>query len=166
MALKQAASSEFVAYAKSVRRNASVLAQTLTSYGYTITSGGTENHLLLWDLRPQRLSGSKMERICELAAITLNKNCVPGDTSAITPGGIRIGTAALTTRGFGESDFEKVAEFLHRAVLIAAEVQEKLPGKKLLKDFDAAIRDVPAVVTLKDEVEAFAARFPMPGYSP
>ena len=70
------------------------------------------------------LTGSKVEKVLELASITTNKNSIPGDTSAINPGGVRLGTPALTTRGLDEADFDRVAEFLHRASEIAVQAQE------------------------------------------
>ncbi|MFN4352980.1 MAG: hypothetical protein ACK4F6_19460, partial [Hylemonella sp.] len=60
-----------------------------------LATGGTDNHLLLWDLRPQGLTGSKLEKLCELAGITLNKNAVYGDRSALSPGGVRVGTVRV-----------------------------------------------------------------------
>lgn len=75
---------------------------------------GTDNHLILWDLRPTGITGSKMELACDLCHITLNKNAVYGDASAMTPGGVRIGTPAMTSRGLKEADWEKIAEFLDR----------------------------------------------------
>ena len=75
---------------------------------------GTENHLCLVDLRPKGVDGSRVERVLELAHIAANKNTVPGDKSALVPGGLRMGAPALTSRGFTETDFEKVAEFVDR----------------------------------------------------
>ncbi|ORX72442.1 glycine hydroxymethyltransferase [Linderina pennispora] len=163
VALKQAASPEFVQYAKQVRANTQALAKTLTGHGYRLSSGGSDNHLVLWDLKPQGLTGSKIEKICEFVNITLNKNSVCGDKSAVTPGGVRIGTSALTSRGFKEEDFVQVGEFLHRIVEIADEVQ-KAAGSKLLKDFLAAAKDNDKIVQLQKDVEAFATSFPMPGF--
>merc|ERR1712157_554024 len=74
------------------------------------------NHLVLWDLKPQGITGSKFEKICDKVSITLNKNCVPGDRSAVTPGGVRIGTPALTTRMMGEEDFQQIAVFFIEAL--------------------------------------------------
>jgi glycine hydroxymethyltransferase len=74
-----------------VQKNAQALAAALMSHGYTLVTSGTENHLVLWDLRPEGVSGSKMEKVCDLAHITLNKNAVVGDLSAMNPGGVRIG---------------------------------------------------------------------------
>ena len=116
-------SPEFKQYAQNVKANAQAVAKALMAKGYKMATGGTENHLVLWDLRPQGLTGSKMEKICDAVSITLNKNAVVGDRSALTPGGVRIGAPALTSRGFTEADFEKVAGFLDRALQIALEIQ-------------------------------------------
>ena len=84
------------------------------SLDYTLVSGGTDNHLVLVDLKPSGVDGARVQSVLDLASITVNKNSVPGDKSAIIPGGVRIGTPALTTRGFKEDDFVKVADFLDR----------------------------------------------------
>mmetsp|Transcript_14018 Transcript_14018/g.24373 ORF Transcript_14018/g.24373 Transcript_14018/m.24373 type:complete len:456 (+) Transcript_14018:100-1467(+) len=159
--LKEVMSPEFKQYAVQVRKNAQALGAALNKYGYSLATGGTDNHLLLWDLRPQGITGSKIETLCDRCHITLNKNAVPGDKSALSPGGVRIGTPALTTRGFVESDFEKVAEFLHRAVQIAAKIQEE--RGKALKDFKAGLDNNADLEQLKEDVHAFANPFPMPG---
>ena len=88
----------------------------LLSLGYTLVSGGTDNHLVLVDLKPSGVDGARAQSVLDLASVTVNKNSVPGDKSAIIPGGVRIGTPALTTRGFKEDDFVKVADFLDRCV--------------------------------------------------
>lgn len=97
-----------------------------------------------------------------ISSITVNKNSIHGDKSAVTPGGVRLGTAALTSRSFKEEDFVKVAEFLHRTVQIALDVQERT-GSKMLKDFIAALEGSPDILQLKSDVEEFAKSFPMPG---
>jgi len=85
---------------------------------------------------------------------------VRGDVSAATPGGVRIGTPALTTRGFGEADFVRVAEYLHEAVELALALQQRSGTK--LKDFVAEMEAEPAVADLRERVRAFATEFPMP----
>ena len=82
--LKEVVTPEFKTYIQQVKKNAVALSDRLQSLGYSIASGGTENHLVLWDLKPQGLTGSKFEKVCDQVCITLNKNCVPGDVSAIT----------------------------------------------------------------------------------
>jgi glycine hydroxymethyltransferase len=100
-------------------------------------------------------------------AITLNKNSVPGDQSAVVPGGVRIGTPALTTRGFREQDFVRVADLIHRAVGIALDLKATTPAPGKLKDFVAHATGAGAaredVRQLREEVEGFASGFPMPG---
>ena len=124
--LKEVATEEFRVYARQVVANAQALAAALVKRGYTLATGGTDNHLILWDLRPQKLTGNKFELICDEVSITLNKNSIHGDTSALTPGGVRVGAPALTSRGFKEADFEAVAEFLHKAVLLSLQLQSSL----------------------------------------
>lgn len=167
VALKAATRPEFVEYQKQVILNARALSKTLTDLGYTIVSGGTDNHLILVDLKPSGIDGARVQTVLDLVSITLNKNSVPGDKSAIVPGGIRVGTPALTTRGFREEDFEKVAHFIDRAVQIAKNIKEMTPEPAKLKDFVAFANSEgpnrPDVQALKEEVEAFASQFPMPG---
>jgi glycine hydroxymethyltransferase len=162
VALKEANTPEFKEYALQVKKNAAKLADELTKKGYKMVTGGTDNHLVLWDLRPQGLTGNKMEKLYELASISVNKNAVPGDTSALSPGGVRVGVPALTTRGFTEEDFVKVAEFLDRGVKIALDIQGKVG--KLMKDFSVAVESNEDVKQLKHDVEVFAKAFPLPGH--
>lgn len=161
VALKEAMTPEFKLYIKQVRANARTLGEHLVKKGYHLITGGTDNHLILWDLRPNGVTGSKVEKICDIAHITLNKNAVAGDTSALAPGGIRIGAPAMTSRGLVEEDFIKIGDFLDRVVQIALEIQKET-GKKL-KDFSAAAEKNEAVAALRDEVTAFSSEFPMPG---
>lgn len=120
--LKEVATPAFKEYSQQVKANARALAAALVSKGYVMATGGTDNHLVLWDLRPLGITGAKMQTVCDDVNITLNKNSIYGDRSAVSPGGVRIGTPALTTRGFTAADFEKVAELLHKAVLVGGDV--------------------------------------------
>ena len=162
VALKSVATPEFGAYAAQVQKNAAALGARLVSYGYTIVTGGTDNHLVLWDLRPEDITGSKMEKVCDMAHITLNKNAVVGDVSAMAPGGCRIGAPAMTSRGLKEADFEAVADMLHEALLLCKDVQASTG--KMLKAFNAALESDKRIPALRTRVEAFAASFPMPGF--
>lgn len=163
--MRQVATEEFKAYGKQVRTNCAALAKALMNKGYKLATDGTDNHLILWNLRPQNLTGSKLSFICDQASITLNKNAIHGDKSAFSPGGVRIGTPALTSRGFKEEDFVVVADFCHRACVIAVEIQNSMEGKKL-KDFkNKALGEFkPKIDALRADVEKFAVKFPMPGY--
>merc|ERR1719331_2149315 len=163
--LKEVATPEFNAYAKQVRANAQALCAYLVGKGYKLTTNGTENHLMLWDLRPLGLTGSKVEKVLEMAHITLNKNAVHGDVSAMSPGGVRIDAPAMTSRGLKEKDFKHIGEFLHRLVEIALATQEK-SGKKLA-DFNKALAEEETagkIKAIRAEVEAWAGKFFMPGH--
>jgi len=164
-ALKMAQTPEFRAYQEQVLKNAQALCRALQSRGFDIVSGGTDNHLVLLDLRSKGVDGARTERVLELANISTNKNTVPGDRSALIPSGLRLGTPALTTRGLVERDFERVAELLARGVEITAEAKQQASGGKL-KDFLAYLKeaDLPQVRELRAEVEGFAQSFPTVGF--
>ncbi|KAF9805622.1 hypothetical protein IEO21_08993 [Rhodonia placenta] len=168
-ALLQACQPTWKAYAKQVIANAKALGEELVAQGYKLQTQGTDNHLVLWDLRPLGLTGSKLEKLCDLVGITINKNAVSGDASAQVPGGIRLGTSALTSRNMLEADVRIVADFLHRAVQLAL-VLQKEAGSKLLKDFvrvasveEEGKEGARKVRELRREVRAFARRWPVPG---
>jgi glycine hydroxymethyltransferase len=129
--------------------------------GYKLVTDGTDNHIVLWDLRPIGLTGSKMENICDHLGITINKNAVHGDKSALVPGGVRLGTSALTSRNMGKSEFKTIAGFLDDAVNIALDIQTK-SGKKLV-DFSRACTLDSRIHQLKQKIQEFAQTFPMPG---
>ena len=160
--LLQASKPEFKDYIIQVKKNAKAMADELMSLGHTLVTGGTDNHLMLLNVRERGLTGSKFEKMCDAIHITLNKNTIIGDKSAITPGGVRIGTPAITTRGYDESDSRQVAKFLDRACKLSIEIQEK-EGKKL-NDFVAALEHNGGVKQLAADVEGFATQFPIPGF--
>ncbi|MFA6714178.1 MAG: serine hydroxymethyltransferase [Victivallaceae bacterium] len=142
---KEAMSAEFKAYQKQVCVNAKVLADELTKRGFRIVSGGTDNHLMLVDLRPKNATGKLVANILDKALITVNKNMIPFDPEKpFVTSGIRIGTPAVTTRGMKEAEMVKIAEFIERAVEIG--------------DNDEAL------AVLREEVKAFANCFPMPSF--
>lgn len=108
---------EFKDYAAQVKKNAAAMAQKFLSLGYDVISGGTDNHLMLIDLRNKNVSGKEAEHLLHEAGFTTNKNMVPfDDKSAFVTSGIRIGTAAMTTRGMKESEAELVAEWIDRII--------------------------------------------------
>ena len=117
VAFGEALRPEFKRYAAAVVENAKVLAETLVAGGFAITTGGTDNHLMLVDLRPKKLTGKGSEHSLEAAGITCNKNGIPFDPEkpAITSG-VRLGTPAATTRGFGVAEFRKVGELIQRVL--------------------------------------------------
>ena len=180
VALKQAQSPDFHAYQSQVLANAKAFAKRLGDdkgkggLGYSIVSGGTDNHLVLADLKPHGVDGGRVERVLELVGVAANKNTVPGDRSALVPGGLRMGTPAMTTRGFNEDDFVRVADVVDRAVAIAARVDktvraaakdkgEKSPGKlKLFLDHLGNGDNEPEIVQLRSEVEDWVGTYPLP----
>lgn len=180
VALKQAQSPEFQTYQSHVLANAKAFAKRLGEpkgkggLGYSLVSGGTDNHLVLVDLKPQGIDGSRVERILELVGVAANKNTVPGDRSALVPGGLRMGTPAMTTRGFSEDDFVRVADVVDRAVTIALRLNktvrkaaeergEKLPGKlKFFMDHLGNGENDPEIVQLKSEVADWVGTYPLP----
>lgn len=108
---------EYMAYCVQLVKNAQVMAKALTEKGYKIISGGTDNHLMLIDLRNKNITGKEAERVLGLADITVNKNMVPyDDKSPFTTSGIRIGSPAITSRGLKEKDCLKVVEFIDAAI--------------------------------------------------
>merc|ERR1711879_525145 len=107
------------------------------------------------------LTGSKVEKVCEAASISLNRNAVHGDASALSPGGVRIGTPAMTTRGLKENGFVKIAEFLDRVLQISLQLQKE-KGKKL-KDFEEGLKECKDVEALRTDVKAFASSLGYPG---
>jgi glycine hydroxymethyltransferase len=136
---------EFKTYARQIIKSAQFLAASLTQKGYRLVSGGTDNHLMLVDLRArdERLTGADAEKALEAAGIISNKNGVPNDPRPPkVTSGIRLGTPALTTRGLKEADMTAVAGFIDRALV----------GRE----------DAAALAKLRDEVAEFALRFPMP----
>ncbi|HEU4585899.1 MAG TPA: serine hydroxymethyltransferase [Gemmatimonadaceae bacterium] len=117
VALKEAMEPSFVEYAKQVVANARALAGALMERGYSIVSGGTDNHLMLVDLRAQGITGKAAEAALGVAHITVNKNTVPGETqSPFVTSGMRIGTSAVTTRGMKESEMRTIAGMIDRVL--------------------------------------------------
>jgi glycine hydroxymethyltransferase len=122
VSFKEALAPTFKDYAARVVANARALSDALTSHGFQIVSGGTDNHLMLVDLRNRGLTGKEAQLALDGAAITVNKNTVPKETqSPFVTSGIRIGTAAVTTRGFGESEMARVAQLIDRVLSAASD---------------------------------------------
>merc|ERR1719210_1357979 len=164
VALKQAQSPEFRLYQEQVMKNAKAFGESLQGQKFDLVSSGTDNHLVLVDLRSKGVNGSKAEVLCEEVSIVLNKNTIPGDKSAMNPNGLRVGTPAMTSRGLVEKDFERVGNFIAEAVDVAAEVQ-KQSGPKLV-DFKRLLKESPPaeLLSLKAEIESFASRFETVGF--
>ena len=115
---KEALSPEFKEYQKQIVKNASALASALMERGFDLVSGGTDNHLMLVDLRKMDLTGKDMEKLLDSVHITCNKNTVPNDPkSPFVTSGLRMGTPAVTSRGLKEDDMEKIAEAIKLAII-------------------------------------------------
>jgi glycine hydroxymethyltransferase len=115
VALAEADTPEFVAYARQIVKNAKALAEKLLEYGFNLVSGGTDNHLMLIDLRNKGIAGKKLAKALDRARIVTNYNTVPGDTAPpLNPSGLRLGTPAITTRGMKEPEAQQIATFIHR----------------------------------------------------
>lgn len=133
----------FKQYAAQVVANAKALAARLSMLGYRIVSGGTENHVLLVDLRPAGLNGKQAQEALDLAGITVNKNAIPFDTESIMKsGGIRIGTPAMTTRGMKEEEMMEIADLIHDAL--------------------QNVENAGELSRIQKRVHAFTSRFPLP----
>lgn len=115
VAMAEADTPEFVAYAKQVVRNAKALAEKLMEYGFKLVTGGTDNHLMLIDLRNKNIPGKKMAKALDRARIVSNYNTIPGDPAPpMNPNGVRMGTPAITTRGMKEPQAREIATFINR----------------------------------------------------
>ncbi|XP_018619823.1 serine hydroxymethyltransferase, cytosolic [Scleropages formosus] len=167
VALKQALTPEFKTYQVQVLANCRALAGALVEKGYKVVTGGSDNHLILVDLRPNGTDGGRAEKVLEACAIACNKNTCPGDKSALRPSGLRLGSPALTSRGLLEDDFRKVADFIHRGIQLTLEIQKNMDPKATLKEFKDVLAQSEKYRTktkeIREEVEAFAGRFLMPG---
>lgn len=165
-ALKQAQTKEFEEYQSRVVDNSTHFVSALQNIGYNIVSGGTDNHLALINLHNKHIGGAHIEKVCELSNIALNKNTVPGDKSAMNPGGIRVGTPAMTTRGCLTNDFKEIAGFIDQAVCIGLDIQNEV-GNAKFKDFKDGVENngvgAKQIAELKANVTKFARQFPLIG---
>uniref|UniRef100_A0A7N0ZWV3 Serine hydroxymethyltransferase n=1 Tax=Kalanchoe fedtschenkoi TaxID=63787 RepID=A0A7N0ZWV3_KALFE len=162
VALKQVATPEFRAYMKQVKKNALALANALLRRNCRLVTGGTDTHLIIWDLRTMGLTGKNYEKVCEMCHITLNKATIFSDNGMVVPGGVRIGTPAMTSRGCLESDFETIAGFLFKAAHIAITVQRE--HGKMPKAFWKGLQSNTDIVELRKRVKSFATQFAMPAF--
>ena len=142
VALKLAAEPSFAVYQRQTLANSKALAEALVGYGFQLVSGGTDNHLILIDLRSRKLTGKALEHALNEAGLTVNKNAVPFDTEKPTiTSGVRIGTPAVTTRGFREPEMKRIAEWIDR-------ISRDVENASLMK-------------TVRAEVRELCARFPV-----
>ena len=148
-----------------VIKNMQAGSEYLLNKGFKLVSGGTDNHLCLIDMRSKGTDGGRIQALTEHTLISLNKNTVPGDKSALNPSGIRIGSPAMTTRGCKTGDYIQIMKFLERVTEITNNISKKVPGTKL-KDFKEALKgelENSEIISLRKEVEDFTKEFPVPG---
>ncbi len=149
VALKEAAAPDFQTYAHQIVANSKALAAALTERGYSLVSGGTDNHLILIDLTPQEIGGKPAARALDRAGIEVNYNTVPFDTrKPFDPSGLRVGTSSITTRGLTEQHMPQVAAWMDETIGAAT------------KQDDAVIDRIAG------QVRELLAGFPMPGFAP
>ena len=136
VALGEALQPEFKDYQSRILKNAQALAASLTESGFDLVSGGTDNHLMLVDLRKARVTGKEMEKRLDEVNITVNKNAIPNDPEKpFVTSGIRVGTPAVTTRGFREEDMKVIGELMWQTAT----------------DFDAKAEEIRAAVAALTE---------------
>ena len=165
VALKQAQTPEFRQYQEQVIKNAKQLEHSFKARGYRLVTNGTDNHMVLLDLKPLSLDGARVEAVLEQVNIACNKNTTPGDKSALTPCGIRIGAPAMTSRGMGEQDFDRIVGYIDQCIKLCQQIQASLPKEaNKQKDFKAkvATKTIPEIQSLKEEIAAWAGTFPLP----
>ncbi len=152
VALKEAATDEFRAYAARIVANARTLSEALKGHGFSLSSGGTDNHLILMDMTSKGLTGKQMAKTLDAAGVVCNFNRIPFDPRpALNPSGIRIGTPAVTSRGFGADEMVQLAGWMARVAAVRADESLELEDRRRVYKEVAA------------EVKALCDRFPAPG---
>jgi glycine hydroxymethyltransferase len=161
-ALLQVSTNEFVNYSKQVIRNSKYLSELLKKKGFELVTDGTDNHLMIVNLKNMGVTGSKFEKVAELCNISVNKNTIAVDKSALNPSGVRIGTAAMTTRGFVEKDFEFVSIILDKVAKLTVEIQSKSDSDKLVDFMKTTELYKVETEKIKKEVSEYCKHFPLP----
>ncbi|EKD64554.1 MAG: hypothetical protein ACD_50C00344G0005 [uncultured bacterium] len=166
VALKEAGSSSFKKYGEQIVKNNKALAEELVKYDFNLVSGGTDNHLILIDLRNKKINGKVAAFALEIAGIVLNMNGVPFDTMPpLYPSGIRLGTPAITTRGMKEKEMVKIAEWINKVI---DEVKgTSLPGDRqervgFMKSFRKKAEKNKKLLEIAKEIKSFCSKFPVP----
>lgn len=131
----EASTPEFIEYQKRVVGNCKTLGQALQEKGFRLVSGGTDNHLLLIDLRNKNITGKEAEALLDQCGITTNKNTIPGDPNGpFVTSGLRIGTAAVTSRGFGKEEMQRVAEAIALIIDNPEDENAAVEAKSIVKE--------------------------------
>ncbi|MBO7132485.1 serine hydroxymethyltransferase [Candidatus Saccharibacteria bacterium] len=155
VAFGEALKPEFKTYAKNIVKNAKTLAEELMKRGFVLQGGGTENHLILADMKKGfDINGKIYEKALDLIGLTLNANALPGDQGgAFKPNGVRLGTPAITTRGLGEKEMKKIAEWMEK-------IAKLCQGYETINDFEK--EQSKEISKLREEVKILSLKFPVP----
>lgn len=157
VAFGEALQPEFKEYAKNIVKNAKTLAKELMNRGFILQGGGTDNHLILVDIKKSyNIDGKTYEKALDLVGLTLNANALPGDTGgAFKPNGVRLGTPAITTRGMGEPEMVKIAKWMEEVAKLCQKA-----NADGIKDIETTYPEEFAVI--REEVKTLALKFPVP----
>lgn len=161
-ALKQVATDEYKTYAKQVIANARTLAYHLQMAKISVATGGSDNHIVLMNVTAAGCNAARYERLCELVNVSVNKNTMSHDKSALNPSGIRLGTSAMTSRGFVEDDFIFVSMVLAKLIDLCKRIESRTSSKSLaefndkIKEFETEIQEI------KNEVVGYVSKLPYP----
>ena len=159
-ALKEANSDEFKAYQRQVLNNSRALADELMKNGIDIFTKGTDNHIVMVDLRSKKIDGGRVEYLFNNLNITINKNTIKGDVSALRPSGLRLGSPAMTTRDCTEKDFRFIANLIIRGVDFALKNNTFKKASEYNHTIDQKAKSDPELLALKQEVIDFAGKLP------
>jgi glycine hydroxymethyltransferase len=161
--LKEAQAPAFKEYQTQVLKNIKVLGESLEKKGYKLATGGTDLHLILVNVKPKGVDGERVAQLFDYINISVNKNTLPGDKSAVVPSGIRLGAHFMTTRGLIEKDFLDVGNFIDRGIELVKSVKDECGGTKIA-DFKNWLKKSggsdPRFTKLRDEVVHFCNQFP------
>jgi glycine hydroxymethyltransferase len=154
--LHQANSQEFVDYQSQVLKNSKLMSEMFLEKGYKLMTGGTENHMILMTLKGQGVDGAQVEFLLNEMDITINKNTVKGDTSALRPSGLRLGSPPMTTRGCKEQEFKEIVDFVHEGIQITKDLSKE--GEKLVtfKNRIKKAKKESNMVSFKNRVNEFS----------
>jgi len=164
IALEEASKPSFKVYAKQIVANAKALAKTLIDAGLSLTTGGTDNHLMVVDLRPQGLSGNVVAQALEVAHIVVNKNSVPYDPNPpFYPSGIRLGTPAVTTRGMRERDMKQIGQWIAQTIREVSSYRLPLSERvQYIQSVSRQLSEHPKLRAMASDVVAVCRQYPVP----
>lgn len=165
VALKEAAKPTFIKYGEQIVKNSKTLADELNKFDFNLVSGGSDNHLILIDLRNKGINGAVGALALEVAGIVMNKNGVPFDTMPpFYPSGLRLGTPAITTRGMKEKDMKKIALWMNRVMEEVSDLslpEDKEERREVWKKHKAAIIKNKNLIKISKEVKTFCSKYPL-----